>query len=97
MVSTTHKVDNLQDLLKVKMAEVDIEVEETGKLIAVVDAEAGAAQIEKDAADIQAEEVGKVADAAAVTKAEANKELEAAIPAMNAAKEAVNCLQVGSI
>jgi len=47
------------------MAEVDIEVEETGKLIAIVNAESDAAQIEKDAADIQAEEVGKVADAAA--------------------------------
>jgi len=59
MNATTEKVDNLQELLKVKMVEVDIEVEATGKLIAIVDAEASAAQVEKDAADIQAADVPK--------------------------------------
>ena len=34
MNSTTEKVDALQELLKVKMVEVEIEVEATGKLIA---------------------------------------------------------------
>ena len=97
MNATTEKVDNLQELLKVKMVEVDIEVEATGKLIAIVDAEASAAQVEKDAADVQAADVAEVAGAAAKTKAEANKELEAAIPAMEAAKAAVNCLEVKAI
>jgi len=41
--------------------------------------------------------VNEVANAAAKTKAEATKELEAAIPAMKAAEAAVNCLEVKAI
>lgn len=55
MNSTTEKVDNLQELLKVKMVEVEIEVEATGKLIAQVEVESADAQKEQDAANIQAE------------------------------------------
>lgn len=41
--------------------------------------------------------MNEVANAAAKTKAEATKELEAAIPAMKAAEAAVNCLEVKAI
>jgi dynein heavy chain len=97
MNATTEKVDALSELLKVKMVEVEIEVEATGKLIATVEIESADAQKEQDAANIQAESVNEVANAAAKTKAEATKELEAAIPAMKAAEAAVNCLEVKAI
>jgi len=55
MNATTEKVDALSELLKVKMVEVEIEVEATGKLIATVEVESADAQKEQDAANIQAE------------------------------------------
>lgn len=97
MNSTTEKVDALQELLKVKMVEVEIEVEATGKLIAQVELESADAAKEQDAANIQAEATNEVASQAQQTKADATKELEAAIPAMKAAEAAVACLDVKSI
>lgn len=97
MNQTTEKVDQLSKLLEVKMVEVEIEKEATGKLIAVVEAESADAQKEQDLANVQAEATNEVATAAQATKAEATKELEAAIPAMKAAEEAVACLDVKSI
>lgn len=79
------------------MVEVEIEVEATGKLIAQVEVESADAQKEQDAANIQAESVNEVATAAQKTKAEANVELEAAIPAMKAAEAAVACLEPKAI
>lgn len=97
MNSTTEKVAQLQKLLEVKMVEVDIEKTATGKLIAQVEIESADAQKEQDIANIQAASTNEVANAAQATKAAANKELEAAIPAMQAAADAVACLEVKAI
>lgn len=97
MNQTTEQVAQLQKLLEVKMVEVEIEKTATGKLIAQVEIESADAQKEQDSANIQAEAVNEVATAAQKTKAEATKELEAAIPAMKAAEDAVACLDVKAI
>lgn len=97
MNSTTEKVAQLQKLLEVKMVEVDIEKAATGKLIAQVEIESADAQKEQDIANIQAASTNEVANQAQATKAQANKELEAAIPAMQAAADAVACLEVKAI
>jgi dynein heavy chain len=97
MNQTTDKVSDLQKLLEVKMVEVEVEKEATGKLIAQVEAESADASKEEEIANIQAEATNEVATAAQETKAVATKELEAAIPAMQAAEAAVNCLDIASI
>jgi len=97
MNSTTEKVAQLQKLLEVKMVEVEIEKTATGKLIDAVGIESADAQKEEDAANIQAASTNEIATAAQETKAKANKELEAAIPAMKAAEDAVACLNVKDI
>lgn len=97
MTSTNSRVENLQKLLEVKMVEVEIEKEATGKLIAQVEIESNDAQKEQDIANAQADETNKIANEAQETKASANKELEAAIPAMKAAEAAVACLDIKAI
>jgi hypothetical protein len=52
MNATTEKVSALQQLLVVKMVEVDIEKAATGKLIAEVEIQSADAQKEQDAANI---------------------------------------------
>jgi dynein heavy chain len=79
------------------MIEVEIKKESTDKLIDVVSRESASAQIEEDAAKIQADETNELARQANETKAAANKELEAAIPAMKKAEEAVKCLSVKDV
>jgi dynein heavy chain len=79
------------------MVEVEFETEATNKLIATVEVESADAQREQDLANVQAESVNEIATAANATKAEASKELEAAIPAMKAAENAVACLEVKAI
>lgn len=97
MQSVTEKVDDLKELLVKKSEDVRIEKEKTDKLIEVVTHESEIAAGEKAAAAIQAEEVGKITENAKAEKAAADKELAEAIPAMEAATEAVNCLEVKSI
>ena len=97
MNQTTDRVADLQKLLEVKMVEVEVERNATGKLIAQVELESNDAQKEQDAANVQAEAVNEVANQAQQTKATATKELEAAVPAMKAAEAAVACLDVKAI
>jgi len=94
MKSTTDQVADLQKMLEVKMVDVEIEKKKTDELIEIVGRESLDAEKESDAAALQADETNALAAAANKTKAEANTELEAAVPAMEAAKEAVNCLDV---
>ena len=73
-----------------------VQVEEkkiaTDALIAQVTVASEKAEIEKAAANLEAEKTNGIAQAAADLKAEADGELGEAMPAMEAAKEAVNCL-----
>lgn len=97
MKSTVEKVNALQDLLKVKMVDVEAEKEKTDALIAIVNKESADAQVEADAAAVQEAETIALTDAAKAEKAACDKELAEAIPAMERATEAVNCLEAKSI
>jgi dynein heavy chain len=97
MQSTTDKVDDLKKLLEIKMVDVGIEIEKTNELIEVVGKESVIAEKESGEAAIQATEVAKITEEAKATKAGADAELAEAIPAMERATEAVNCLEVKSI
>jgi len=92
MQQTTEKVDGLSKLLEIKMKDVEIEKEKTDKLIEVVTKESGLAEKEAEAASVQAEETELIANAAKKKKADADAELAEAIPAMEAATRAVDCL-----
>lgn len=97
MSQTTEKVDGLQKLLEVKMVDVENEKAKTNELIEIVGKESLDAEKEADAAAIQAEETDKIANEAKAEKAGADAELAEAIPAMEAATEAVNCLEIKMI
>ena len=97
MRSTTEKVEGIQKLMEVKMIDVGIEKEKTNELIEVVGKESLIAEKEADAAAIQQEETEKMTQAAKEKKASCDAELADAIPAMEKAQDAVNCLNVGSI
>jgi hypothetical protein len=97
MQQTTEKVDGLKQLLEVKMVDVELEKAKTNDLIEIVGKESLDAQKEADLASIQAEETDKVANAAKLEKASADAELAEAIPAMERATEAVNCLEIKMI
>jgi hypothetical protein len=53
MKSTVEKVDALQELLKIKMVDVEVEKKKTDELIAIVNKESADAQVEADAAAVQ--------------------------------------------
>jgi len=97
MQSTTDKVDDLKKLLEIKMVDVAIEIEKTNELIEVVGKESVVAEKESGEAAIQATEVEKITEAAKAEKAAADAELGEAIPAMERATDAVNCLEVKAI
>ena len=92
MDNTNARVNLLKKELDVKMEEVEVEKAKTDELIAVVTKESGIAAEEEATAKIKEDEVNLVANAAKEKKDAADKELAAAIPAMEAAAEAVNCL-----
>lgn len=79
------------------MVKVEDEKAKTDVLIAEVEVENAGAEKEEEVAKIQEDETSKMQEAANATKGAANKELEEAIPAMDAAKEAVACLEVKAI
>ena len=97
MQQTTEQVAGLQNLLEVKMVEVEREKEKTNELIEIVGKESLDAQREQDIAAEQEKVTIELTQAAKATKAGADKELEEALPAMEAAKEAVACLNKASI
>ena len=97
MKSTTEQVEGLQKLLEVKMVDVEVEKEKTDELIAIVEKEGADADKEAAAAAEQEKETIALTEAAQKEKAACDIELAEAIPAMERATEAVNCLEVKSI
>jgi len=97
MKSTTDQVEALQKLLEVKMVDVGVEKEKTDELIEIVGRESLDAEKEAAAAAVQEEEVTALTNDAKAEKAAADAELAEAIPAMERATEAVNCLEVKAI
>jgi len=97
MLSTTEQVNGLQELLKVKMVDVAVEIEKTNELIEIVGKESLDAEKEGAIAAEQEAETNKLSDAAKAEKAACDAELAEAIPAMERATEAVNCLEVKAI
>ena len=97
MTSTTEKVEGIQKLMEVKMVDVEHEKEKTNELIEVVGRESLIAEKEADAAAVQQAETEKMTEAAKQQKAECDKELADAVPAMERAQEAVDCLTLNSI
>lgn len=94
MKSTVDKVEALQDLLKVKMVDVAEEIRKTEELMAIVGKESEDAAKEAAAAAIQEAEVTELTNSAKAEKAACDEELAEAIPAMERATDAVNCLEV---
>ena len=92
MVDTNERVAVLKKELDVKMQDVEIEKEKTNILIEEVGRESNIAEAEEAAAKQQEEATMAVANEAQQMKADADKELEEAVPAMEAAKKAVDCL-----
>ena len=92
MAEVKSKVEGLQKDLAEKMLEVEEKKAATTVLIEEVTAASGKAAAEKAVADEEAEKTNVLASEAAAIKAQADEELAAALPAMEAAKEAVNCL-----
>lgn len=97
MRETTDKVDILKEKLVLTMEDVKLEEKNTNELIEIVNKEAEDAQKEQDIAQKQEEETTAIANSAQEQMAEAEKKLEAAIPAMKAAEAAVDCLSVKAI
>ena len=79
------------------MKDVEVEREKTNELISIVGKETEIAEAEEAVATETAKETAAAKNAAETEKAAADKELSEAVPAMEAAKEAVNCLTKASI
>eukprot|EP00931_Biecheleriopsis_adriatica_P107676 TRINITY_DN819_c0_g1_i4.p1 TRINITY_DN819_c0_g1~~TRINITY_DN819_c0_g1_i4.p1 ORF type:complete len:2563 (-),score=618.44 TRINITY_DN819_c0_g1_i4:48-7736(-) len=91
------KVEGLKEDLKITMVQVEEKKAATAILIEQVTKASAVAADEKAAADIEAEKTNKLAADAAALQKEADGELSEAMPAMEAAAEAVNCLDKASI
>jgi len=97
MAQTTEQVEGLQVELEAAMKVVAIEKEKTDELIEIVGNETEAAEAEEAVATETATITAQAKANAEAEKAAANEELDAAIPAMEAAKAAVDCLNKASI
>merc|ERR1719506_3110765 len=91
------RVQGLKDDLAVKMVQVEEKKASTNVLIENVTEASEKAAVEEAAANIEAEKTNKLAGDAAEVKAKADAELEEAMPAMERAKDAVNCLSKTAI
>jgi dynein heavy chain len=97
MDDTNKVVADLSIELDETMKIVEMEVEATGKLIAVVDAEAEEAAKEEAVAKVQEDATNEEAAKAQGVMDNATKALETAIPLIKEAEEAVNCLNKPAI
>eukprot|EP00930_Biecheleria_cincta_P046148 TRINITY_DN3182_c0_g1_i7.p1 TRINITY_DN3182_c0_g1~~TRINITY_DN3182_c0_g1_i7.p1 ORF type:complete len:1861 (-),score=425.96 TRINITY_DN3182_c0_g1_i7:240-5396(-) len=97
MEQVQSKVEGLKEDLKITMVQVEEKKAATAVLIEQVTKASAVAAEEKAAADIEAEKTNKLASDAAALQKEADGELSEAMPAMEAAAEAVNCLDKMSI
>ncbi|CAK0838245.1 unnamed protein product [Prorocentrum cordatum] len=91
------KVQGLKEDLKITMVQVDEKKKATAILIEQVTEASTLAAHEKEIADSEEAKTSALAAEAAALQAEADGELTEAMPAMEAAKEAVNCLDKNSI
>jgi dynein heavy chain len=97
MEQVQQKVEGLKQDLAETMVQVEEKKAATEILIEQVTKASAIAQEEKDKASIEEAKTTEVANAAAELKAEADKELEEAKPAMEAAGKAVDCLEKTAI
>jgi hypothetical protein len=97
MTQTMDQVEGLQKLLDIKMVDVEEEKRKTDELIKIVGAQSLDAQKEAEAAGVQEAETNELCDAARAEKAAADVQIAEAIPAMERATDAVNCLEVKAI
>jgi hypothetical protein len=97
MEDTNEKVSGLQQLLAIKMKDVEVEIEKTNELMEIVGRESTDAQREADAAAIQEADTIDATNKAKAEKASAQTELDEAVPAMERAQAAVDCLTVKAI
>jgi len=91
------QVEGLKQQIEVAMADVAVEVKSTDALIVVVNKESADAAIEQAKANEQAAETQICVDAAEALLASADKELAAAIPAMESATAAAGNLTKDSL
>jgi len=97
MSETSNKVSLLKTKLVLTMENVQVEEKNTDELIVIVNQEADAAEKEQAIAQEQEDATNIIANAAQKKMDEATTQLEAAVPAMEAAEAAVDCLSVKAI
>eukprot|EP00927_Polykrikos_kofoidii_P041032 TRINITY_DN34968_c0_g2_i1.p1 TRINITY_DN34968_c0_g2~~TRINITY_DN34968_c0_g2_i1.p1 ORF type:complete len:3218 (+),score=730.51 TRINITY_DN34968_c0_g2_i1:1253-9655(+) len=91
------KVEGLREDLKITMVQVEEKKAATAVLIEQVTEASAIALEEKEKANVEEAKTNTLAAEAKKLNDEASTELEEAMPAMSAAKEAVNCLDKNSI
>lgn len=92
LAETKSKVEGLQEQLKVKMVEVEKQREETDKLIEKVSAESSIAEAEQQKANEEEQKTNIQKNEAEKLAAECKVALDLALPALESARAAVNCL-----
>jgi len=97
MEQVQSKVEGLKEDLKITMIQVEEKKVATNILIDQVTVATEKAEAEKAIANEEATKTNALAADAAAIKAEADSELEEAMPAMQAAKDAVDCLSKTAI
>jgi len=97
MEQVQSKVEGLKEDLKITMVQVEEKKAATAILIDKVSKAFAIASDEKEKANIEEEKTNALAASAAKLQEEADGELKEALPAMEAAGEAVNCLDKNSI
>jgi dynein heavy chain, axonemal len=91
--STKDQVEGLQEKLTIKMVDVEKSQKETNVLIDIVETNSKKAEEEQAYAKIEEDKTLVLAGEAGKIKEEADVELAKAYPALERAKEAVNCLE----
>lgn len=97
LAETKSKVEGLQEELKVKMVQVEIQKAETTELITQVKEENAVAEVEQKKAEEEEEKTNIQKEAAEKLAEECRVALEKAEPALLRAAEAVNCLKKNHI
>ena len=90
--STTEQVEGLKQQLELKIVDVKKQEEETNVLIEIAGKESLIAEEEQRLANIEQDKTTALENEAKQIKDVADVKLEEAIPVMEAAKQAVNCL-----
>lgn len=94
---TAHDVAGLQEELKRTMKKVDERKKATDILLEQMGKQRGDAEVKQRRADQERVKAAKAAEAASQIETQASAELVIAKPALNAAQQAVNCLNKASL